>query len=156
MRLIAKVAVGIAASLLVIAAAVLLLVMTVGILNAELHGRITQTETVTAFHATGVADDSLPLIRVVLHRIAPDENAVEASMVLVLNSDDELSRDVRSGKTRLTAEVRDGSSIAPIALHSDATIDASAFQPGWSTAAVQSQHFNYRHIHRSAVIPSTI
>jgi hypothetical protein len=126
--------------ILLIAGVSLLMLLSVGVLNAELYGRLTETQAVGDRNAA-TNSEKLPMVRLVLHRMVPDENAVEASIIVVVDSNSLLATEIRSGKTHIAAIVRDGSTVLPFAVHSQATLDASAFEEGVSTAAAQSSRF---------------
>src|ERR1043166_4900051 len=83
----------------------LLLILAVAILNAELYGRLTETQTVSWSSAKNQKTD--PFILLVLHRILPDENIVEVSLIIVISDTNNLAREVRDGDNRLTAELRE-------------------------------------------------
>jgi hypothetical protein len=124
---------------LTLAGSFLLLLVVIAILNADLRGRMTQNQ-VVKWSAQSASDEE-PVVRIVVHRILSEENTVEASVILRVIADGPIGRDVKAGKTTLLVEVRDGSSLAPVELRAEARLDSSAFQPGFSSAAVQSPRF---------------
>lgn len=128
-----------AAAVLTLAAFVLASLLIVGILNNELYGRISETEHVPTFNG---ASPSVPTIRVVLHRVLPEENGVESSIIVVVANDGEFAVPIRDGKCTLTAEVHDGTTLAPVALGRETVFDRNAFKVGWAMAAVESEIFN--------------
>lgn len=79
----------------------------VSALNSELYGRLTETQTVE-FAVASVETD--PLIRLVIHKILPDENAVEASLTLVIEEETELGQEIKNQGVVARAIVEDGSS----------------------------------------------
>lgn len=124
---------------LLLAAAALILLMSVGILNADWYGRETETQQVSG--PAFAADETAPVVRLELHRIVSDTNSVEASVVLVVEGRSPIGEEVKSGATTLTAEVRDASSLEPVAINVHTIVDKAAFQAGWSDAASRSAVF---------------
>jgi hypothetical protein len=127
-----------AAAVLALAALILTSLLIVGILNNELYGRISETEHVPTFKD---ANPGMPTIRVVLHHILPEENGVESSIIVVVADDDKLAAPIREGKCVLTAEIHDGTTLAPVALGRETVFGPTAFKSGWSAAAVESEVF---------------
>jgi hypothetical protein len=127
-----------AAAVLALAALILTSLLIVGIFNNELYGRISETGHVPTFN--GVSPE-MPTIRVVLHHILPEENGVESSIIVVVANDDKLAVPIYGGKCALTAEVHDGSSLAPVELGRETVFGQNAFKSGWSAAAVESELF---------------
>ena len=56
-------------------------VLVITILNADLYGRLTETTSAGSAFSARAGD---PTIRLILHRVVTDENAVEASLILRL------------------------------------------------------------------------
>jgi len=124
---------------LLIAGVALILLMSVGVLNSDWYGRETETQQVPR---AGVAvDDAAPVVRLELRRIVADTNSVEASLVLVVDGRSPIGGEIKSGSTTLIAEVRDGSSLEPVAINVHTIVDKAAFQAGWSDAASRSATF---------------
>jgi hypothetical protein len=110
------------------------------VMNADFYGRLIQTGT-----ARGVGDprsSEVPVARLVLHRLLPDEDAVEASLQLFADSG-EVADAIRAGKTRVTAVVRDGSSYQPFGIRHEVTLDASTAktEAGALSVGVESERF---------------
>jgi hypothetical protein len=123
----------------VVGGIVVLLLASVGALNSELYGRLTETQTVSLGSAAVETD---PLVRLVVHRIMPDENAVEASLILVINDSTELGREIKSQGVVAKAIVEDGSSQHLFAVTAQTpSVDSSAFDPGSSWAVMRSERF---------------
>ncbi len=129
----------VASVVLAIASVVLLAVLLVTVVNEELRGRATEIARVRGVRFS--SQDKPAVLRVVLHRLSPEENVAEASLILMLDSDQPLAAGVAAGKRKIFAEIRDASTIAPFELRSQVTLDASGFRSGFSSAAVESDHF---------------
>jgi hypothetical protein len=124
---------------LVIGGAIMLMLLAVGILNSELYGRLTETYAPTAPFSK--ADDD-PLIRLVLYRVIPDENAVEASLLLIVDAESKLGEDIKGSGSSVKAIVEDGSSSHLYAMTAETTVmDASTFRHGFASAIVRSDRF---------------
>jgi hypothetical protein len=54
----------------------------VGVLNSDLYGRLTETEPYQIFNSTKRQNDSLPSVIFILHKYLDDENAVEVSLIV--------------------------------------------------------------------------
>jgi hypothetical protein len=111
------------------------------VLNGDLYGRLTEKQTVKTPADPLDPGEPAPTLRVILHKILADENGVEASLVLVIDGNDDLSVRVRAGKDHLTASIRDGYAVDPVALAQYLTLDSTAANPRFSEVAVRSQRF---------------
>src|SRR6266404_5426774 len=98
-------------------------VISIGALNSDLYGKLTETRRVR-----DVGRDS-PSLMLVLHRVLSDENAVEASMVLEL-SDQESLNALRQGKLELTGIARDATAVLPFGLRNEVILDRKASVTG--------------------------
>ena len=113
----------------------------VGILNEDLYGRLTETQDVGPINLTAsTSRGPLPKVRLVLHRVLPDENAVEASIVVSLDRS-LFESYLKDGEKTVTAYVRDATTIQPIGLASLVTVDSPPKEPGLSEIAVESERF---------------
>jgi len=111
----------------------LFLVMMIGFLQFDLYGRRTETK----LWRTAIEGIS-PSILVVLHRILPDQNAVEASVILNV-SDAATMNAIRTGAISLVATVTDGSRISP-SLQETITLDRDMVTRNGQFIA-KSEHF---------------
>lgn len=111
------------------------------IANEDLYGRAIDTQTAVGV-GRGKTVRSGPTVRLILHKLLADENAIEASL-MIIGEDGDLPRLISEGKTKITAELRDGSSLQPYGILSDVTLDhvSAKVQPGVNSFAVQSQRF---------------
>jgi hypothetical protein len=111
------------------------------VVNSDLYGRMTET-----IVAPGIGDRSgsreIPTVRLILHRFLPDENAIEASIMIEVS--DPLSGLVRDGKATLRADVHDGSSLQPFGIRNDVLLnaDTARIEPGVAVGAVESTRFS--------------
>jgi hypothetical protein len=106
-------------------------------INAEFNGRLTETQTV----APKSGNTNGLLVRLTIHKILVDENAVEASLLLVVNGSGEVGKQIQSGRLSVWAEVEDVSSQHLHAAGAETPlIDSSKFMR--SEAVAQSQRFN--------------
>lgn len=124
---------------LVLGGIIMLMLLAVGVLNAELYGRLTETYAPAAPFSK--ADDD-PLIRLVLHRIVPDENAIEASLLLIVDAESKLGKEIKGSGLSVSAVVEDGSSPHLYAMTAETTVmNASSFRPRFASAIVRSDRF---------------
>lgn len=121
------------------AGAVLLTFIIVRVRTDDLYGRLTQVEAIPGRSAP--VPSSGPTVRIVIHRILPDENAVEASVVLSVDSDDPLGAAIARGEVTLAAEVHDGQAVDHFALIHRVRLDASQAIPGMAAVAASSERF---------------
>lgn len=118
---------------------VLLMLAAVGALNSELSGRLTETQTV-ALWPSAVGTD--PTVRLVIHRIIPDENAVEASLILVIDLGSELGQEIKNQGVAARAKVEDGSSQHLFAVTAETQqVDSTSFELGSAWAVARSGRF---------------
>jgi hypothetical protein len=129
-----------AATVLAVGGAVLFGVLLLSVLNEDLRGRATEIVSVPGVRVKSQGKSAL--VRLVVHRISPEENVVDASLILIVDGDQPLMTEVAAGKRKIFAEIRDASTIAPVELHSQVSLDAAAFRSGFSSAAVESEHFS--------------
>jgi hypothetical protein len=135
-RTVSKLVIG---GAIVLGGIVLLPLAFVGALNSELYGRLTETQTVSFGFLAAETD---PLVRLVVHKIIPDENAVEASLILMIDGSTELGQEIKIQGVVATAIVEDGSSQHFFAVTAQTPpIDSSAFEPGSSWAVTRSERF---------------
>src|SRR5436853_7388020 len=99
----------------------LLLLILIGIRNSDHYGKVTETHAVPFVNAGPTS----PTVLLVLHRIMPDQNAVEASVILI-TSDNNAMNAIQAGKLHLSAVVRDGTAMNP-ALVSEVALSSAAF-----------------------------
>jgi hypothetical protein len=119
----------------------LFLLAAVTVLNADLYGRLTETQSL------GIGNPSVqkqptgtPTVRLVLHRVLQDENAVDASIVFIAEGSvvaDRYWRDVDG----LVAGVHDSSNIQPFFFTSPIKITFSPKSPGDKGVALRSERF---------------
>lgn len=109
------------------------------LLNADLYGRLTETLTVGELSSAGDSA-KLPIIRLTLHRLLSGENAVEASLVVVL-PDSDLEASVRRGEMSLTAMLRDRTTVESVQLSNVLKIDQTAAESGFTSLAARSGRF---------------
>lgn len=124
-----------------IGAGLLVMFASVAVINYDLYGRLTETNAVKTPVDPLASGESAPTLRVILHRILPDENGVEASLVIILDGHDELTERVRAGKEHLTASVRDGYAVDSMGLAHYLTLDSTAAYPQFVPMAVRSERF---------------
>jgi len=96
----------------------------VTVMNADMYGRLIETQVATGVGKPTPSEDQ-PTIRLVLHRLPSDENAVEASILLIADGS-VVANQVREGKTSTRATGHDGSSFQPFGIQSDVTLDATS------------------------------
>jgi len=117
----------------------MLAIVSVGILNVELYGRLTETQEAPT-HFSLSKDD--PVVRLVLHKILPEENSIEASLLFVVPVDSTLGSEIKSTCVKAKAIVEDGSSQHLFAMTAETDLlDATSITPGKSYAAVRSSRF---------------
>ena len=110
----------------------LLLVMIIGLLEFDFYGRYTERKLLKK------GDKTSPSILIVLHRLVPDENGVDASMILLV-SDAATMKAIKTGATGLAATVTDGSHSDP-ALRERITLDREVVTRS-GEFVVESKHF---------------
>jgi hypothetical protein len=126
--------------ILCLVAAIMVMALWFQLLNADLYGRLTETQRLG--NIFGATDDD-PTIRLVLHRLLSDENAVEASVILTLSS---AKREdfKKQGNTRLRARVYDAS-FQPFGMGGFITLDLVSPEdipdPGLNVISQQSNRF---------------
>jgi len=78
--------------------------------NDDLHSRLTRTLPVDKLRSDEAATKDDPLLRFVINRLTPEENAAEISLLLILDTSSPLGAELRSRGGKLTAQAEDGSS----------------------------------------------
>ncbi|MBV6505259.1 MAG: hypothetical protein ILNGONEN_00817 [Syntrophorhabdaceae bacterium] len=112
------------------------------VMNADLYGRLTETQTASGVGNPNASSNEAPTVRLVLHKLPADENAVEASLLLEVPGGT-LTKLIREGKARVTAYIRDGSNFQPYAIQYAVTLDSTTVytETGVYPLAVQSERF---------------
>ena len=114
-------------------------VVFVGMLNAELYGRLTETKEVATPMRT---DKNAPVIRLIIHKILPDENSVEASVALVVPASSQLASAIKGAKATARAIVEDRSSAQQCGIAAEtAILDANVFERPTADGVVTSPRF---------------
>lgn len=113
------------------------------VLNDDFHARITDTQKAPGV-GRPVADPTEGLrVRLVLHRLIGEENAVEASVQLFASG--LAGKAVIGGSTKFAVEVSDGSSMEPFGLRHESTLSAASHTPRkyvWTeSVASESERF---------------
>lgn len=110
------------------------------VMNADLYGRSIETQVARGV-GTVEASEAMPTVRLVLHRLPADENAVECSILIDAGSD--LTKLIRNGKSGVTATIRDGSSFHPYGIGHSVTLDGTtaSLRAGVFVSAVESERF---------------
>lgn len=131
---------GIAIPVLIIGATFIVMILGVAVLNADLYERLTETENLGQPFASKVSQDNLPALRLVIHRLLPDENAVEASLIATVTGSylDSLKK---MEKTKLTCTIHDASTFQPFALSTAVVIEPKLGQPRLSEISIESERF---------------
>ena len=119
--------------------AALLLMVSTKVLNDDLYARLTQTTSVPSDLEPPTSTG--PTARVVIHRILPDENAVELSVVLSIDSDDPLAIAIKRKQAALVAEVHDGQAVEHFALVHRSRLDDRNAVAGMAALAAPSDRF---------------
>ncbi|HEX2835239.1 MAG TPA: hypothetical protein VHW00_19655 [Thermoanaerobaculia bacterium] len=132
MRSLLKVSIGALIAVLLYALAGFTYVIVV---NSDVRGRLIETIPV------GAKTEEPIIVRVVLHRLLADENAVEVSVVLLVR--DDLVYAVKEGRTKLTVIARDRSSYSPWGVAHAVTLDhtAAGLRAGVGEIGVESERF---------------
>lgn len=127
---------------LLIGGTALVMFVFVTVMNADLYGRLIETQIARGVGTPDASSIEVPTARLVLHKLPADENAVEASLLLFIDGG-ALVDQVREGKARLTAVVHDGSSFQPYGVRHHVILDSSTAnaEPGDNAMAVQSERF---------------
>lgn len=112
------------------------------ILNSDLYGRLTETKLAAGVNKSAPNLGELPTVRLILHKLPTDENAVEASMVFIV--EDKLREAITNGQAKVSVTLTDGSSVEPYGLLRRMEIDASTLKAnaGMTQTAVQSERFS--------------
>lgn len=128
-------------SVIIIALYVFGLIAFAFVANSDLYGRLTETKTALGVGMPGREGQSMPTVRLVLHRLIEGENAVEASVIIF--AADEPSDLVKDGQKEYTAEVRDGTSYQPYGLSSRVVLskESAEAHAGQNSIATQSERF---------------
>jgi len=121
--------------LLAVSGAILAFVVGVSVLNADLYGRLRETQSI------GFSDPQQPSVLLVVHRLLPEENAVEASIILAVQRGTPVADSVEAGKFKLRVSVYDASGFLPFTPLSVATLDSSGWRMNTGTQAVTSPRF---------------
>ena len=131
---------SLAVAALVAMATVLAAILYFQLVNWDIQGRLTQTATVQ----TPSAKSSVPppTVRLVIHRLLPDENAVEVSAVLTLPSETAESLRRSNGASYVRAEIRDAFNIQEYFLSTGVNENTDAVEPGFAAASVETQKFD--------------
>ncbi len=115
-------------------------VLVITILNADLYGRLTETTSAGSAFSARAGD---PTIRLILHRVVTDENAVEASLILTLDRKS-FDKFKAEGNQHLRAAVFDAS-FQPFGVGGSVTVDLAsaeaAPEPGVNIISHQSARF---------------
>jgi hypothetical protein len=115
--------------------------LAITVLNSDLYGRLTETITSSGAFSNGDPDHR-PVVRLVLHKLLNDENAVEASLI-IYTEDTQTIESIRQGKISFTATLRDGWLNNPFALKRYIILDKSTIIPevGSYPLAAESDRF---------------
>src|SRR5262245_12935556 len=89
-------------SAVIVALYVLVLLTYVAVANADLYGRLIETETASGVGTSSADSQRMPTVRLVLHRLLEGENAVEASAIIFAY--DKPSDLVQAGQREYVAE----------------------------------------------------
>ena len=121
----------------------LLYVWTVG-QNEDLHSRFTQTLRVEKSKSDQAPTEEDPLIRFVVNRLVPEENAAEISVLLILDTHSPSGEDLRTSAGSLTAQAEDGSSAELYAAHVETeALSAAKFRSGHKDAISRSPRSSF-------------
>jgi hypothetical protein len=112
----------------------LIVLIVIGTINSDLYGKLTETRLLNA------ATAGSPTVLLVLHRMMPDQNAVETSAILILRDSGTIN-DIRTGRLHLSAIVRDGSGIRPYSARNEVALSPDSYQPDARVMTVESPRF---------------
>ena len=127
------------AAVLVLAACVVIPVLLLSVFNADFYGRMIELKTVEGWPGFPKSASSPEItVRVVIHRLIPDENSAELSAIVSMNPG-ELPKLVQQNDKTLTVTVRDGSSMQPYDLGGSIVLPVDSAK--YKVTATESERF---------------
>lgn len=112
------------------------------VLNEEYHSRLTQILRVNKSKVVQTSTEQDPLIRFVINRLSPEENAADVTLLLILNTNTPLGTILKSKADGLKAQAEDGSSGPPTLLETE-ELTAAKFRPGYANAITHSPRSSF-------------
>ena len=113
--------------------------LAVSILNADLYGRSTELRTVYGWPGFSKQPQSPEIkVRLVIHRLLPDENAAELSLISEMNPSELAKLSLQLDKT-LTISAHDGSALQPFDLGGSIVIPVDPQK--YKSSTIESERF---------------
>lgn len=125
---------------LILASLIVTMVLALEVLNADMFERLSESKNFGRSFGSEDIKLKAPVLRLVIHRLLPDENAAEASMVLT--ADYSLLDDLKKKKEpKLVGVVYDGSGYQPFSLLNTVILEPRFSRLGFSQVSVESERF---------------